>query len=115
MGKEGIVEKKPKSIFELMQERHEAIWERMRAMDKWFDDSFKGISIKEPTVINMGDMNTFKSSIEKFQEQHPNAKIKASAYVYSTGAEPQMFKYETTEEKPKLEKPKKKSKGKKKK
>ena len=79
------------------------IWNQMREMDRMFDTWLDFPSMNKQLIkINMDDMGTFKNSIESFQKQHPNAKIKASAYVYSTGTSPQMFKYETKEEKSKL-------------
>jgi len=113
--KDKIIEKR-ESIFADMQKRHEFLWNQLGEMDKMFDWMGQNV-MQQPVVIKMDDVETFKSSIEKFQENNPKAKIKAQAYVYSTGVSPQMFKYESKEEKPKLEekeiKPLKKSKKKK--
>ncbi len=98
MGEDKIVERKrPTSLFDLMRQRHEEMWKRMEDLDSLFFNPSPSL-----TVINTSDVETFKSSIEKFQQSYPDAKIKASAYVYSTGVSPQMFKYETKDEAPKL-------------
>ena len=106
--KDKIIEKR-ESIFAEMQKRHEFLWGQLHEMDKMFDWMGQNI-MQQPVTINMDDIDTFKSSIEKIQKQNPEAKIKAQAYVYSTGTSPQMFKYESKEEKPKLEKKKSKKK-----
>ena len=97
-----IVEKKSADIFEHMRCMHKDIWNQMKEMDTWFDNTFKKFNLKPTINIKLNDINSFKESIEQFQKEHPDAKIKASAYVYSTDTNPQMFKYETSEKNPKL-------------
>jgi len=100
MSKE-IIEKK-RSWFDVINAHFEEQRRQIAEMEKKI---FSVRSQIPSMIVKMDTIDDFKKSIEDFQQKNPSAKIRASAYAYSTGNEPQAFTYESKEEVPKLKTP----------
>ena len=93
-GEKKLVERSTYDVIDIINNVMKQHNQKMKELQEYVDGMFE----KNKGFVNVktDSIDDFQKSIDEFQKANPNAKIKASAYTYSSGEQPKLFTYKLT-------------------